>query len=62
MAQRELKALQEKSIQPGDFVSLPYRGGTRHGYVKKIALTEEETPHPPKVRQTAAPEVFCLEL
>lgn len=53
MAQRELKALEEKGIQPGVYVTLPYRGGTRHGFVKKIALMEDETPHPPKVVQRA---------
>lgn len=27
----------------------PFRGGERRGIVKRIATTEEETPHPPKV-------------
>lgn len=51
MSQRELDVLEQKDIQVGDYVSLPWRGGTAGGIVKEIALSETETPHPPKVRQ-----------
>ncbi|EIE24523.1 hypothetical protein COCSUDRAFT_61953 [Coccomyxa subellipsoidea C-169] len=46
---KEEKALEDKGIKPGDFVSTKYRGGTREGVVERIAKTPEEHPHPPKV-------------
>ncbi len=49
MSAKELKALKDKDIQVGDWVWLPYRGGKREGHVQKIAMSTDETPHPPKV-------------
>ncbi len=49
MSAKELKALKDKDIQIGDWVWLPYRGGKREGHVQKIAMSTDETPHPPKV-------------
>ena len=49
MSAKELKALKDKDIEVGDWVWLPYRGGKREGHVQKIALTADETLHPPKV-------------
>jgi hypothetical protein len=49
MSAKELDALKEKDVEVGDWVWLPYRGGKREGHVKKIAMTADETPHPPKV-------------
>ncbi|BDA42845.1 hypothetical protein COCOBI_03-7380 [Coccomyxa sp. Obi] len=46
---KEEKALEEKGIKVGDFVSTKYRGGTREGVVERIATTDDEHPHPPKV-------------
>ncbi len=33
----------------GDWVSIRIRGGHQEGYVKKIATSTKETPHPPNV-------------
>ena len=52
MSTKELNTLKEKYIQVGDWVRLPYRGGKREGHVKKIAMSPDETPHPPKVAPT----------
>ena len=49
MSAKESKALKDKDIQVGDWVWLPYRGGKREGHVQKIAMSTDETPHPPKV-------------
>ncbi|CAG8602414.1 7751_t:CDS:2 [Cetraspora pellucida] len=49
MASKEFSALEEKDIQQGDYVSTPFRGGTRQGHVKKIIKTNEEAKEDPIV-------------
>ncbi|CAG8609741.1 12573_t:CDS:2 [Cetraspora pellucida] len=51
MASKEFSALEEKDIQPGDYVSTPFRGGTRQGYTKKIVKTNEEAKENPIVKR-----------
>ncbi|CAG8806792.1 1566_t:CDS:1, partial [Racocetra fulgida] len=42
-------SLEAKDIQPGDYVSTPFRGGSRQGYVKEIVKSEEEAKKHPTV-------------
>ncbi|KAG7669673.1 hypothetical protein Ndes2437B_g05859 [Nannochloris sp. 'desiccata'] len=49
MSSKEFKALEQKGIKIGDTVRTQFRGGERKGVVKSIAMTKEETAHPPKV-------------
>ncbi|CAG8673500.1 4289_t:CDS:2 [Dentiscutata erythropus] len=43
MASKEFSTLKEKDIQPGDYVSTPFRGGSRQGYVKEIVAHNPST-------------------
>ncbi|CAG8537008.1 9958_t:CDS:2 [Paraglomus occultum] len=47
---KETRTLEEKDIQPGDYVGTNFRGGTRQGYVERIATTKEEDQKPKVVR------------
>jgi hypothetical protein len=49
MSTKEFRALEQKDIKIGDTVKTQFRGGERKGVVKRIAMTKEETAHPPKV-------------
>ncbi|KAF0485255.1 hypothetical protein F8M41_022844 [Gigaspora margarita] len=49
MASKEFSALEQKDIQPGDYVSTPFRGGSRQGYVKEIVKSKEEAMKNPTV-------------
>ena len=58
-AQDEWAAIREKNIHVGDWVSIRIRGGHQEGYVKKIATSPDETPHPPKVPSCCAAMFGC---
>ncbi|CAG8629052.1 1856_t:CDS:2, partial [Diversispora eburnea] len=49
MSQKQFETLKEKDIQPGDYVSTRFRGGSRQGYVEEIVKNEEQAKEHPEV-------------